>query len=92
MVQFTKKHVFILPHAEEYRKRYKVSIDDVLLILNEPEQREGLAEGHYTVKRTFATYLVFLDYFVTLPLQGDGDETYAIVDYVGCDPLEPLPN
>src|SRR5216684_935698 len=32
MVQFTKKRVFILPHAEEYRKRYNVSVEDMLLI------------------------------------------------------------
>jgi hypothetical protein len=91
MPQFTKNHVFILPHAEKYRQRYEVSIDDVLLILNDPEEREGLAEGHYTTKRTFATNLVFLDYFVTLSLQGD-NEIYAIIDYVGCEPLESLPN
>jgi hypothetical protein len=43
MPRFTKKQVFILPHAEEYRRQYHVSIEDVLFILNEPEEQEGLA-------------------------------------------------
>jgi len=92
MVQFTKKRVFILPHAEGYRKRCKVSVEDMLLILNEPEERQGLATDHYTAKRTVAGNLIYLDYFVTLPLQGEGEEVYAIVDFVGYEPLESLPN
>lgn len=81
-----------MPHAEEYRQHYNVSIDDVLLILNEPEEQEGLASDKFTAARVFESSRVFLDYYVTLPLQGEGEMVCAIVDYVGSEPLEHLPN
>jgi hypothetical protein len=46
----------------------------------------------FTASRVFEHYRVFLDYYVTLPVQGDGDMVFAIVDYVGYEPLESLPN
>jgi len=92
MPTYTNRTVIVLPHAEEYRKRYRVSVDEILLLLNDPEEREGLATDHYTAKRTFETRLVFLDYYVTLPLQGDKDSVFAIVDFVGVEQDEMLPN
>jgi hypothetical protein len=88
MPQFPRDHVFILPHAEEYRRFYDVSIKQVLLCLNEPDLHEGLAEGHCTVEKTFSGQRVYVYYYLTLPLQGERDEAYVIVDFVGYTPEE----
>ena len=50
----------LLPYAEEYRRFYDVSLDEVLLTLNEPETHEGLSEDHYTVEKTYGTHRVYL--------------------------------
>jgi hypothetical protein len=50
--QFTKDHIFILPHAEEYRRFYDVSIDHLLETLNAPDIHEGLADSRYTSEKT----------------------------------------
>ena len=34
-------------------EHYDVSLDEVLLTLNEPETHEGLSEDHYTVEKTY---------------------------------------
>jgi len=83
MPRFTTDHVFILPHAQEYRRFYGVSIAQVLSCLNTPDLREGLADDHYTVEKMFRTRRVYVYYYLTLPLEGDRDEVYAIVDFVG---------
>jgi hypothetical protein len=83
MPQFTKDHVFILPHTEEYRKFYNISIEDILLTLNKPEVHAGLSSDRYTVEKSFGPYRVYVYYYLTLPLQGDKDEAYAIVDFIG---------
>ena len=44
MQQFTKDHVIILPHAEDYRDSYNISFAEVVLTLNEPELHEGLSK------------------------------------------------
>lgn len=80
---FTKDHVIILPHAEEYRLFYDVSREDVLRVLNEPDTHEGLATGYYTVEKQMGGHRLFLYYYLTLPLQAARDEVYAIVDFIG---------
>ena|SRR6266571_4017147 len=83
MPRFTTDHVFILPHAQEYRRLYSVSVAQVLTCLNNPEAQEGLADDHYTAEKIFAGHRVYVYYYLTLPLEGDRDEVYAIVDFVG---------
>src|SRR5207245_171742 len=83
MLQFATDHVFILPHAEAYRRLYDISLADILLTLNKPEVREGLADDHYTVERSFQGCRVYLYYYVTFPLHGKKSEVYAIVDFIG---------
>jgi hypothetical protein len=83
MPQFPNDHIFILPHAQEYQRFYDVSVAQVLACLNEPDVQEGLADDHYTVEKTFRKHRVYVYYYLTLPLQGDKDEVYAIVDFVG---------
>ena len=51
MQTFSEDHVIILPHAEEYRDIYNISLNEVLLTLNKPELHEGLLNGHFTVKK-----------------------------------------
>ena len=86
MPQFPRDHVFILPHAEEYRRFYGVSIKQVLECLNEPDLREGLAEEHYKTEKSFDGNCVYVYYYLTLPLQGKKDEAYVIVDFIGYTP------
>lgn len=88
MRRFTKDHIFILPHAEEYRLLYGITIDELLLTLNAPDTHEGLAEDHYTSEKAFPTHRVYVYYYLTLPLQGERDEAYAIVDFIGYTPSE----
>ena len=52
MQQFTKEHVIILPHAEEYRDTYSIPLAEVLLTLNEPELAECVSNDRYTAEKT----------------------------------------
>src|SRR5260370_11627990 len=90
MPRFTKDHIFILPQAEEYRTSYKVPIAGVLDCLNEPHH-EGLATEHYIVEKTVNGSRLYVYYYLTLPLQGTKDETYAIVDFIGLADEKPTP-
>ncbi len=81
--QFTKDHIFILPHAEEYRRFYDVSIDHLLETLNAPDVHEGLADSRYTNEKTFPVHRLYVYYYLTLPLHGKRDEAYAIIDFIG---------
>lgn len=59
MLRFTNDHVFVLPHAEEYRVLYSIPQDLVLTTtLNEPDTHEGLTTGRYTAEKTFAKHRV----------------------------------
>jgi hypothetical protein len=82
MPVFTHDHVFILPHAQQYRQLYEVSVEEVLQTLNKPDLHEGLAEDHYTAEKTIGTRRIFVYYYVTLPLRGNSQERFAIVDLV----------
>ena len=83
MHTFSKDHVIILPHAEDYRDSYNISLDEVALTLNEPELHEGLSNERYTVEKTIGNRRIYLYYYQTLPLQAKHNELYAIIDFVG---------
>ena len=83
MRRFPKDHVFILPQAEEYRTFYGITRAQVLTCLNTPDTHAGLATDHYTAEKTIGAHRVSVYYYVTLPLQGNSDEVYAIVDFIG---------
>jgi hypothetical protein len=83
MQKFTKDHVIILPHAEEYRDSYNISLSEVVFTLNEPELHEGLSNERYTAEKTIGTRRIYLYYYHTLPLQAQQNELYAIIDFVG---------
>ena len=83
MLRFTTDHVFILPHAEEYRVLYSISLNRVLTTLNAPDTHEGLTTGRYTAEKAFGMHRVYVYYYRTLPLRGKADEVYAIVDFIG---------
>ncbi len=83
MHQFPTDHVIILPHAEAYRDMYTISLDEVVLTLNEPEVHEGLSDDRYTVEKTIGERRIYLYYYQTFPMQGTQDELYAIVDFIG---------
>jgi hypothetical protein len=83
MQTFTKAHVIILPHAEEYRDSYNISLSEVILTLNEPHLREGLSNERYTAEKTIGNRRIYLYYYLTLPLQAQDHELYAIIDFVG---------
>jgi hypothetical protein len=87
MRTFQKDHVIILPHSEEYRKLYDVSLDEILLTLNNPELREGISSDRYTVEKTYGSRRVYLYYYLTLPLQAKQDEMYAVIDFIGFTPV-----
>lgn len=91
MPEITRDHIFILPHSEEYRRFYDISLNDLLETLNTPDTHEGLPEGRYTNEKTFDTKHVFVHYYLTYPLLGDKDEVYAIIDFVGYASREDLP-
>jgi hypothetical protein len=82
MQTFAKDHVIILPHSEEYRRLYDISLGDVLLTLNDPEVREGVSSGRYTVERTIGKHRIYLYYFLTLPVQAKQGEFYAVIDFI----------
>ena len=83
MQTFTKDHVIILPHAEEYRDTYNMSLSEVILTLNEPELHDGLSNERYTAEKTIGKRRIYLYYYQTLPLQAQDNELYAIIDFVG---------
>jgi hypothetical protein len=83
MPQFTSDHIFILPHAEEYRALYAVTIEAVLTCLNDPDINEGLATGHFTAEKQIGTHRLYIYYYRTLPLQGKTQEYFAIIDFIG---------
>jgi hypothetical protein len=83
METFTKDHVIILPHAEDYRDSYNISLSEVILTLNEPQLREGLSNDRYTVEKTIGKRRIYIYYYQTLPLQAQDHELYAIIDFVG---------
>jgi len=82
MHNFSKDHVIILPHAEAYRAVFTVSLDEVVLTLNEPDLHEGLTDDKYTVEKTIDNKRIYIYYYKTYPLQGKQDELYAIVDFL----------
>jgi len=83
MPRFTTDHVFILPHAEEYRVLYSIPLHQVLTTLNSPDTHEGLTTGRYSAEKAFGKHRVYVYYYRTLPLNGKSDEVYAIVDFIG---------
>jgi hypothetical protein len=83
MQTFAKDHVIILPHAEDYRDSYNVSLSEVVLTLNEPELHEGLSNDRYTVEKTIGKRRSYIYYYQTLPLQAQQNGLYAIIDFVG---------
>lgn len=88
MHTFSKDHVIILPHAEEYRDVFTVTLDEVVLTLNEPDLHEGLTDDKYTVEKTIGNKRIYLYYYQTYPMQGKQDELYAIVDFIAFSELE----
>ena len=91
MPRFTKDHIFILPHAEEYRRFFDVSIQHVLDRLNAPEHNEGLATDHYTAEKALNNRRLHVYYYLTYPLQATDTGAYAIVDFIGCTKAEDRP-
>jgi hypothetical protein len=90
MRNFTRTHVFILPHVQEYRKFYDVTIDDVLDCLNTPDTHEGLATDHYTAEKAIKDHRIYVYYYLTYPVQAKDNEVYAIVDFIGYTTKEDL--
>jgi hypothetical protein len=88
MPQLTQDHIFILPHADEYRRLYSLSIRDVLRCLNTPDLQEGLATDHYTAEKQLKDKYISIYYYLTAPLQATADEVYAIVDFIGYSEAE----
>jgi len=87
MPTFAKDHVIILPHAEEYRDTYNLTLSEVLSTLNEPELHEGLSNEHFTAEKTIGKRRIYLYYYQTVPLQAQPHERYAIIDFVGFSDL-----
>ena len=83
MQTFPKDHVILLPHAEEYRDSYTISLPEVVRTLNEPELHEGVSNERSTVEKTIGKRRIYLYYYQTLPLQAQHNERYAIIDFVG---------
>jgi hypothetical protein len=83
MKQFPNDHVIILPHAEEYRDTYNITLSEVILTLNEPELHEGVSHERYTSEKTIGKRRIYLYYYQTVPLQAQPHERYAIIDFVG---------
>lgn len=82
MHKFSKDHVIILPHAETYRDVYSITLNEVVLTLNEPDLNEGLTDDKYTGEKTIGNKRIYIYYYQTYPLQGNQNELYAIVDFV----------
>lgn len=82
MKKFSKNHVIILPHAEQYRNLYNISIDEVIDTLNKPDLLEGLPDDRYTAEKMFGKKRIYIYFYQTFPLLGTPSEHYAIVDFV----------
>ena len=87
MSTYQKDHIIILPHTEEYRRLYDVSLDEILQTLNNPETHEGVSSDRYTVEKTKGKRRVYLYYYLTLPLHAKQDEVYVIIDFIGFTPV-----
>ena len=83
MPTFASDHVIILPHAEDYRDSYTISLPEVLSTLNEPELHVGFSNERYTAEKTIGKRRIYLYYYQTVPLQAQPHERYAIIDFVG---------
>jgi hypothetical protein len=83
MPTFAKDHVIILPHAEDYRDSFTISLSEVLSTLNKPELHEGVSNERYTAEKTIGKRRIYLYYYQTVPLQAQPHERYAIIDFVG---------
>jgi len=83
MQHFAKEYIIILPRAEEYRHLYNISLDDVLLCLNDPDTREGLATDHYTVEKVLGDHHIYVYYYMIFPLQAKNSQIYAVIDFIG---------
>lgn len=83
MQSFTKDRVIVLPHAEEYRKAYVISLDEIRVTLNEPELHEGFTNERFTAEKTIGNRRIYLYYYQILPFSAHQDEYYAIVDFIG---------
>ncbi|SRR6266567_4354688 len=88
MRQFTKDHIFILSHADEYRRFIDVSIKQVLDCLNALEKSVGLATDHYTAEKALKPRRLHVYYYLTYPLHTIDTEAFAIVDFIGCTETE----
>jgi hypothetical protein len=83
MPTFASDHVIILPHAEDYRDSYNITLSEVLATLNEPELHEGVSNERYTAEKTIGKRRIYLYYYQTVPLLAQPHERYAIIDFVG---------
>jgi hypothetical protein len=83
MHHFSKDHIFILPHAEEYRQLYSISIEDILTCLNNPDTREGLNTDHYTAEKAMNSHHIYIYYYLIYPVQAADNEMSVIVDFIG---------
>ncbi len=92
MRAFTRDHVFILPHADEYRRFYDLRMEDVLMCLNAPDTHEGLANERYTAEKQVGDHQIYVYYYRTLPLCGNSNEYYAIVDFIGYSAADDQPS
>src|SRR2546421_7565267 len=91
MPQFTRDHILILPHTEEYRRFYDISTQDILSCLNTSDTQEGLATDHYTAEKKIKDHHIYVYYYLTYPLQATDNEVYAIVDFIGYTGAEDQP-
>lgn len=83
MQQFTKDQIIILPHAEEYRKAYDITLEEILVTLNKPDNHEGLSSDRFTAEKTIGKRRIYVYYYQILPFSAKQGEYYAIVDFVG---------
>lgn len=83
MQQFTKDRVIVLPHAEEYRKAYAISLEEIITTLNTPEVHEGFTNERFTAEKTVGNRKIYVYYYQILPFSAQQGEYYAIVDFIG---------
>jgi hypothetical protein len=88
--QFTKDHIFILPHADDYRRFYDLSIEEILDCLNTPDLHEGLATDKYTAEKAVGEKHLYVYYYLIHPLHAKDTQIYAIVDFIGSTAKEDL--
>jgi hypothetical protein len=83
MQTFPKHHIILLPHAEEYRAFYKITLNEIGEVLSAPETVAGLSDSRYTAEKTLGKKRIAVFYYQTLPMNGRPDEPYAVVDFIG---------